>query len=355
MIIQQIRLIGSPRCQKVARLIKAPETKINPGISFKGLGVDSIMAVQLRTILEKEFKVKFAVADLWKYPSLKAFSIFIDVLVYNQLDILRSNPSFVNQNVRKDIITLSEAPEAKMRLVCFHDAGGSSSLFDDWDKLLGPEYEVICVQLPGRGDRLDEKPYRSFDDFISEYLPKLREVLNGKPFALFGHSMGGLLAFEVARRLQNNYQMVPTTLAITGTPCLNGFVNTFINSIIESNLSDEQLVKLLPSADKIDLSNDLHRKLIQTLRADFELIHSYQYTEFPQLTSDIIAITADSDDRVLRDDVEKWVRETSGNFRLEARNGGHNFVYQDKEFICSILKEEMASRKNENSRIVKTN
>lgn len=335
-------IIQSQIIQKVAKLIKAPEAKINPGMSFKGLGIDSIMAVQLRSILEKEFKVKFAVADFWKYPSVKAFSIYIDILVYANLDALKAASTTPPQNIRKDLVTLSDVPNARMRLVCFHDAGGSSSLFDDWNKLLGSEYEVICVQLPGRDDRLDEKPQRSFEAFVQEYLPKLRDTLQGKPFALFGHSMGGLLAFEVARRLQNQYQMSASTLVITGTPCLKGYVNTFVNSIIESNYSDAQLVKLLPSADKIDLSNDFHRQLIQTLRADFELIHSYHYADFPKLTSNIVAFAATEDDRVHPSDVEKWILETSGNYRLEVRTGGHNFVYHDKEFICSLLKEEMS-------------
>ncbi|HEY4785473.1 MAG TPA: alpha/beta fold hydrolase [Bacteroidales bacterium] len=348
-------IIQAQIIQKVARLIKAQESKINPGMSFKGLGIDSIMAVQLRTILEKEFHVKFAVADLWKYPSLKAFSMFIDVLVYDQLDILKNGSAGQKQDVRKDIFTLSESPNAKMRLVCFHDAGGSSSLFDDWDKLLGPEFEVLCVQLPGRGDRQDEPPYRSFDAFINDYLPNLKEQLGNKPFALFGHSMGGLLAFEVARRLQSQYGMSASTLVVTGTPCLKGFVNTFVNSIIESKLTDEQLARLLPSADKIDLSNDFHRKLIQTLRADFELIHSYKYMEFPELTSNIVAFTADSDDRVRRADVEKWDVETTGSFRLECRKGDHNFVHQDKESVCSVLKEEMVFLLQNNIKVLKTN
>jgi medium-chain acyl-[acyl-carrier-protein] hydrolase len=296
------------------------------------------MAVQLRSILEKDFRVKFAVADLWKYASLKAFSIYMDVLVTNELSSLQGE-SLAMQSTRKDILTLKELPNARMRLVCFHDAGGSSQLFDDWDKLLAPDFEVVCIQMPGRGDRIDEKPYSIFDAFIQDYLPAIREMVTGKPFALFGHSMGGLLAFEVARRLQQQYNLVASSLIVTGTPCLNGYVNTFINSVIEAKMTDEQLVKLLPSASRIDLTNTIHQRLIQTLRADFELIHSYKYTNFTELASDVIAVTADADDRVKFEDVQKWVTETSGNFKLEVRKGGHNFVYNDKSFLCALIRE----------------
>lgn len=353
--IERKVVIQTQIIQRVARLIKAPEGKINSGMSFKGLGIDSIMAVQLRTLLERDFKVKFTVADLWKYPSIKAFSIFMDVLVQNQLETLVSDSDNMVSSTGKDIVRLSSASDAKMRLLCFHDAGGSSMLFDEWDKLLGPDYEVMCVQLPGRGDRSDEAPFRTMDAFVQEYLPKLAEILRGKPFVLYGHSMGGLLAFEVARRLENQYRIAASSLVITGTPCLKGFVNTFVNSIIEARLTDEELARLLPASDKIDLSNEVHKQMIRTLRADFELIYSYKYTDFPAISSNIIAVSADSDDRVKRSDVERWKIETTGRFKLEDRKGGHNFVYFDKDYICSLLKEEMAGHIRKNSHAVKSN
>lgn len=331
-------IIQSKIIEKVAKLIKANESKINPGMTLKGLGVDSILAVQLRNILEKEFRVKFAVADLWKYPSIKSFSLFIDILIYNNIDELRSScNSTITRS--KDIVVLSQHPNAPMRLICFHDAGGSISLFDEWDKLLGDQFEIVCVQLPGRGDRSDEMPYQKFEQFVNEYIAKLHQATENKPFVLYGHSMGGLLAFETARRLENEYKQIPEALIISGTPSLNGYVNTFVNGIIESNYTDEQLVKLLPSADKIDLSNEYHARLVRTLRADFELIHSYRYNQGPKLATRVVALSATQDDRVTFLDVMKWQGETSNNFRLEVRSGGHNFVYQDGAYITSLIKE----------------
>lgn len=335
--VDRKQLIQNKIIEKVARLIKAQEANINPGLPFKGLGVDSIMGVQLRNVLEKEFKIKLAVADLYKCASLKTFANFLDDVVDSQLDQLRQGLASVVSEIRKDVYVLSPRPNAAMRLICFHDAGGSSSLFDEWDNLL-PDFEIFCVQLPGRGDLYNEKPYTTFDSFVLNYLPKIRTAIGDKPFLLFGHSMGGLLAFETARRLQQSHKLNALGLIITGTPCLRDFVNHFVINIIESKLNDAQLAALLPNAQHIDLSNEHHLKMIQTLRADFELIYSYQYQNFDKLTAGILAINAKQDDRVNQTDVAKWSSETSGEFKLALCEGEHHFVYQQKAFVCEEIK-----------------
>lgn len=323
--------------QKVARLIKAQESAINPCIAFKSLGIDSIMAVQLRNLLEKEFGVKFAVSDLWKHPTIKDFSVFLNQLHGKQEDNFKE----VCVEGSRAIITLKAQPQATTRLVCFHDAGGSISLFDTWDQLLGDEVEVICVQLPGRGDRTDEAPYTNITDYINTYIPLLKKVLEGKPFAVFGHSMGGLLAFETVRQLQYLYHMNATSLIISGTPCLKGYTNHFVNDLFKGSCSLEDFVSLLPSGLNIDLSNDYHRKMIETMRADFELIHSYQYRDGEKLHANITAFSATRDDRVSHTDVAAWKTETSGTFQLEIVEGEHNFVYTDKCAVISAVRQTL--------------
>ena len=94
-----------------------------------------------------------------------------------------------------------ECIHRKLRLVCFPHAGGSALAFARWSKTLQAGIEVFGVQLPGRGARINEKPYRSMRVLIPELVNGLSDVLDA-PFAFFGHSMGALIAFEVARELR---------------------------------------------------------------------------------------------------------------------------------------------------------
>ena len=92
-------------------------------------------------------------------------------------------------------------PQASLRLFCFPYAGGGATIFHGWAEHLPATVEVHAAQLPGRGPRLCETPLTSIAAIVEQTLPEFRQRLD-KPFALFGHSMGALIGFELARRLR---------------------------------------------------------------------------------------------------------------------------------------------------------
>ena len=151
---ERLTFIENVIIAEVAKLIKAPVSKVNSCNTFKSLGIDSIMAVQFRNSLEKVFSVKIAVASLWKKPVIRDFPVFVN-------DTIQQIPSAENihgasSNNKSWFIPLTSSPNAKLKLYCFHDAGGSSNLFTDWNKYISQDIEIICVQLPGRGEMKDK-------------------------------------------------------------------------------------------------------------------------------------------------------------------------------------------------------
>src|SRR5256885_83388 len=92
-------------------------------------------------------------------------------------------------------------PQARMRLFCFPYAGGSAAVFNSWSKHLTSVIEVCPVQLPGRGGRIREKPFVRMGPLIPAITENILGLID-KPFAFFGHSMGALIGFEVARQLR---------------------------------------------------------------------------------------------------------------------------------------------------------
>ncbi|MCL2933156.1 MAG: alpha/beta fold hydrolase [Trichodesmium sp. MAG_R03] len=121
-------------------------------------------------------------------------------------------------------------PNASIRLFCFHNLGGSASMYRQWSDALLPEIEVLPIQLPGREQRLQEQPFTDFAslieilaDFLSPYLDK--------PFAFFGHSMGSYIAFELACVLEKQYNLKPIHLFLSGLPPLseNAWLKTLLS------------------------------------------------------------------------------------------------------------------------------
>jgi surfactin synthase thioesterase subunit len=106
-------------------------------------------------------------------------------------------------------------PKARLRLFCFPYAGGGASLYRGWSKALPLEVEVCSIQLPGREDRLREAPITSISLLVQALSYAIRPYLD-RPFAFWGHSMGALIAFELARQLRREVMPEPGHLFVSG-------------------------------------------------------------------------------------------------------------------------------------------
>src|ERR1043166_3549047 len=113
------------------------------------------------------------------------------------------------------IVQSKPNPHGTIRLFCFPYAGGAPHVFHEWPDLLPSFVDVCAIQLPGRGTRLREQPYTRLKALVPDVVTALRSFID-RPFALFGHSMGALIAFEVARVLRDRGGPEPEILFVSG-------------------------------------------------------------------------------------------------------------------------------------------
>ena len=92
---------------------------------------------------------------------------------------------------------------ARLRLFCFPYAGGGASIYHPWSKRLSGDVEICPLYLPGRENRLREPCFKRLSSLVEELTDALTHFMD-VPFAFFGHSMGALISFEVARRLRRS-------------------------------------------------------------------------------------------------------------------------------------------------------
>ena len=102
-----------------------------------------------------------------------------------------------------------------MRLFCFPYAGGGASLYQMWTHSMPAEIEICAVQLPGRENRLREKPCSQLERLVEMLGQELNPYFD-LPFAFFGHSMGALISFELVRHLRRNENSIPVHLFVSG-------------------------------------------------------------------------------------------------------------------------------------------
>ncbi|WP_181777621.1 thioesterase II family protein [Amycolatopsis pittospori] len=225
------------------------------------------------------------------------------------------------------------APAAGTRLVVFPHAGGSASAYHSLSAALSPAVDVHTVQYPGRQDRLAE-PVIADLHVLAERLVDVVSAIEG-PFALFGHSMGAVIAFEVARRLEAR-DVVPAALFVSARSGPDVLKEEW------HHLSDDAAflaeVDRLGGTDMTVLGDpDLLELAMPALRGDYQAIETYRYRPGPGVTCPIVAFTGDADPVVNVPDVEKWREHTTGSFEMDVFDGGHFFLDKHLDAVVARI------------------
>jgi medium-chain acyl-[acyl-carrier-protein] hydrolase len=214
------------------------------------------------------------------------------------------------------------APRA--RLLCLPHAGAGASAFADWPALLAPEIEVAAIQLPGREDRISEPAATDVVPLVRSLVQAVRPYL-AVPTALFGHSGGGALAFELATALGRQLRREPARLFISGEPA-PGVPRRQMLHLLDDEEFAAALGELGGTPDGLLADEHTSRVILPALRADFALWETHDYSERPPLAAAITVFGGDQDTRVTRDDLAGWRAVTTGPFRLHLFPGGHFFL-----------------------------
>jgi surfactin synthase thioesterase subunit len=226
------------------------------------------------------------------------------------------------------------APEARTRLICLPHAGGSASFYFSASQFMAPAVEVLAVQYPGRQDRHNEKCIDTIDQLADEVFQVIRHWAD-RPLALFGHSMGATLAFEVARRLEND-GVVPTGLFVSGrrAPCRHRDEKVHLRDD-ESFVSE---VKTLSGTDSRLLDDpEVLDMILPAIRSDFKAAETYRYHPGPKLRSPIFAFIGDSDPKSTVSEARAWSEHTVGRFELQVFTGGHFYINSCMSAILNTI------------------
>lgn len=225
--------------------------------------------------------------------------------------------------------------DVKYRIFCFSHAGGNTSIYNGWLNAFDASIEICPVILPGRQTRMHEKPYKYMCDAIPDIIENLSPFMN-KPFSLFGHSLGSLVAFEVARKVEDMKLPLDKLLVSGRGPTKE----TSSNPV--SKMSDAELLRFigrLNGTPKEILENkEWMAHILECMRADFNILETHTVSEESQLTCDIAAFMGNADSQVNKTDLFAWKKLTRGNFDYHVFEGDHFYLVPKVNELLELVK-----------------
>lgn len=235
-------------------------------------------------------------------------------------------------------------PEAEIRLICLPYAGGGATMYRKWADVLPAEVEVVPVQLPGREWRLKEEPLRRMADVVTALAAEF-PALTDRPFALFGHSMGALIAFELTKALRRSGDPMPAHLFVSGHSAPD-LADRRLRPYHQA--PDEEFVTMLRSmegtpAEVLD-HPDLLQLVLPVLRADFELCEQYVCDADAPLDVPMTALAGIADPLVPPAAVEQWRAHTTAAFSLRVLPGSHFFVNESRDLVLRVVLHALYAR-----------
>jgi medium-chain acyl-[acyl-carrier-protein] hydrolase len=231
---------------------------------------------------------------------------------------------------------LSPGRNHQLRVFCFPYAGGSAQVFRTWQRFFPPQIEICPVQFPGRGRRIKEPPFTRIKALVKAIADA---IFNGppEPFVFYGHSMGAIISFELARELRRRRTVGPRHLFLSGRraptmpdsegPTFNLPHDKFIAELRRLNGTPPELLEL-PEATEL---------FLPLLRADFEIVDTYVYEDEEPLACPITVYGGLGDERVPRESLCDWQKQTTGGCRERMLPGDHFFIHNLQSEFFNVL------------------
>ncbi|WP_366296606.1 alpha/beta fold hydrolase [Paenibacillus sp. AN1007] len=224
-----------------------------------------------------------------------------------------------------------------VQLFCIPHAAGSASMYVEWKNRLPKSVELVPLELAGRGRKFNQPLYNDFEEAAADLYNELIQMQSGQPYAIFGHSMGSLLGYELAMRAQENGHP-PHVLFLAGQNPPHHFrgVSRY------SAMSDDELWSFLLEGsqtpwDEHEHGQQIREMYLPILKADLRLCDTYHHIKGrKKYGSQLVVMNGAKDSSVVAEEKE-WHELVDISCMHEMFPGGHYFVYEDQEHVIETV------------------
>jgi epothilone polyketide synthase C len=330
---------------------------------LRDYGLDSLMSVTLLNRLEASLDVRIVVETLIVGPSVEQLAdhMLPGLAGDDAPERLAAAPAAADAVGGAWLVPVVARPAARLRLFCFPFAGGGSAVFRAWKDFVDPSIEVIAIEPPGRLARIHEAPIADIKPFVEGLMAELPAMLD-RPYAVFGHCLGGLTGYETVRYLLRCGLPPPRHIFVSGARPPDRLADTgpFEERLTRDLLAlasfqlsapphlqpDDvftEIIRHFEIATSEEMLSDpaLRDLMLPVVRAEFALAGTYRFRPTVPWDIPITCFAAKGDPYVARRHALGWGRFTNARLQVHIREGKHFAVLDDKAFITEVISREM--------------
>ena len=226
----------------------------------------------------------------------------------------------------------------KFKLFCFPYAGGSAVIYNKWRPYLRADIELIGVELAGRGRRIADPLYGAVPEMIDDVFRLVTARLDGTPYALFGHSMGGMISYRLAQKLSMHRLPAPMHLFFSGRGAPNSVrADKELYHLLDDGRFREKVMDLGGTPPEFFEYPELVDLFLPLLRNDFRMAETDVRGERAVPLQNDISVFMGKDDDLSAEECDSWKHCAAGRCTIYYFNKGHFFLHDETEEIVSII------------------
>ena len=250
-------------------------------------------------------------------------------------------------NQGSNFVVFRPRPNADFRLFCLPHAGGAPVTFFPWVSLFSNDIELVCLQYPGRAHRLKEQPCTSVRQLVDGILQEIDD-LSEKPFAFYGHSLGGVVAFELTRALRDLGRPGPRHLYIGASrPPQIASTRSPIHMLPDREFIEAVNARYGGIPAVIAADDGAMEMFLPGLRGDFTAYETYQFRLSEPLAIPITIFGGEKDTAVSSQTLDGWRQHTDAAFEIRLLPGGHFFPPASTQALIRVLESQLLIYRDE--------
>lgn len=237
--------------------------------------------------------------------------------------------------------------DSAARIYCFPHAGGNPRSFLGWQRSMGDDAEIVAVCPPGRGPRYQEPPSSDMSELVDGAVAAIAATAD-RPFVLFGHSLGAVLAFEVARRVGGLPDCRHLVASGCSAPSLLPSKRVVEAARLEGRAFTEAVGFFGGLPPEVVADEALQELLLPHLKADFRMVAHYAYRPGPPLSVPVTLINGTDDPHVKEDGLDPWARECADEPTRHWADGGHFYFGDEPRAVTDVFRSLLGADRGAN-------